>query len=186
MKRIGISVVAAVAALTVVAANPARAGGTQYSAGPADGDGSTWHQVNTGDRTITIFQHNTRQPGTVHCNGKGPRATLSNTQPASAGTSAVKVAYTDAILTDAPVIDVLVTGAKDRVLGHRAAFGPMYYDSGTVDVPLFAKPRAGEVVRTLIGLQMHAGCLPMPFVLGLPGSRFAEGARATFPSVTLS
>jgi hypothetical protein len=186
MKRIGISVVAAVVALTVVAANPARAAGTQYSAGPANGDASTWHQVNTGDGTITIFQHNTRQPGTVHCNGAGPRATLSNTQPATAGTSAVKVAYTDAVLTDAPVIDVLVTGDKGRVLGHRDAFGPMYYDSGNVTVPLFAKPRAGEDVRTLIGLQMHAGCLPMPFVLGLPGSRFAEGARATFPSVTLS
>ncbi|HZE67429.1 MAG TPA: hypothetical protein VE081_12395 [Sporichthyaceae bacterium] len=186
MKRIGIPLVAVALAAAVVSANPAHAAGTSYSAGPANGDASTYHQVDTGDGTITIFQHNTRQAGTVHCVGEGPRATLANTQPATADTSAVKVAYTDAILTDAPVIDVLVTGDNGRVLGHRAAFGPMYYDSGNVTVPLFAKPRAGEAVRTLIGLQMHAGCLPMPFVLGVPGSRFLEGARATFPSVTLS
>ncbi|HEX3610357.1 MAG TPA: hypothetical protein VHU88_01600 [Sporichthyaceae bacterium] len=186
MKRIAIPLVAVALAAVAVDPTPALAAGTEYTAGPSNGDASTYHQVDPGDGTIMIFQHNTRQPGTVHCTGDGPRATLANTQPAGAGTGTVTVAYTDAVMTEHPVIDVLVTGDNGRVLGHKAAFGPMYYDSGHVAVPLFAKPNAGEAVRTLIGLQLHAGCLPMPFVLGLPGSRFLEGARATFPSVTLS
>jgi hypothetical protein len=186
MKRIAIPFVAVALAVVVVHPTPAHAGGTSYIRGPANGDASTWHQVDPGDGTITIVQHNTRSPGTVHCNGAGPRATLANTQSATDGTSKVVVSYTDAVMTEHPVIDVEVTGDNGRVLGHRAAFGPMYYDSGKIDVPLFATPRAGESLRTLIGLQLHAGCLPMPFVLGLPGSRFVEGARATFPSVQLS
>lgn len=186
MKRIAIPLVAGV--LAIVAGNPvpALAAGTDYTEGPSNGDSSTVHQVNTSDGTIMIFQHNTRQPGTVHCQGDGPRATLVNVQNAGPGTKTVTVAYTNAFMTEHPVIDVEVTGAKGRVLGHKAAFGPMYDDSGNVTVPLFATPNAGEAVRTLIGLQLHAGCLPMPFVLGLPGSRFVEGGRATFPSVTLS
>jgi hypothetical protein len=186
MKRIAIPLVAVALTAVAVYPTPALAAGTEYTAGPSNGDASTYHQVDPGDGTITIFQHNTRQPGTVHCEGDGPRATLSNTQAAPSGVNSVRVAYADAIMTDAPVIDVLVTGEKGLVLGHKAAFGPMYYESGNVTVPLFAKPNAGEAVRTLVGLQLHAGCLPMPFVLGLPGSRFLEGARATFPSVTLS
>lgn len=187
MKRIGISLVAV--ALAAALATPARAGtdaGTEYTEGPAGGDASTFHQVDAGAGTIMIFQHNTRQAGTVHCSGDGPRATLSNTQSATSGANSVRVAYTDAIMTEHPVIDVLVTGRKGRVLGHKASFGPKYHESGNLTVPLFAKPAAGEAVRTLVGLQMHAGCLPHPFVLGLPGSRFVEGARVSFPSVTLS
>jgi hypothetical protein len=186
MKRIAIPLVAGV--LAAVAGNPAPAlaAGTEYTEGPSNGDFSTFHQVDPGDGTITIFQHNTRQAGTVHCQGDGPRATLANVQHAPSDAKTVTVAYTRAFMTEHPVIDVEVTGANHRVLGHRAAFGPMYDDSGNVTVPLFATPKAGEAVRTLIGLQLHAGCLPHPFVLGLPGSRFVEGARATFPSVSLS
>lgn len=184
MKRIAIPLVAL--ALAAVAVSPAQAAGTEYTEGPANGDASTFRQVDPGDGTITIFQHNTRSPGTVHCQGAGPRATLANLQHATSDTKTVTVAYTNAFMTEHPVIDVLVTGAAGRVLGHRATFGPMYDESGNLTVPLFTKPNAGEQLRTLIGLQLHAGCLPHPFVLGLPGSRFVEGARATFPSVNLS
>jgi hypothetical protein len=89
-------------------------------------------------------------------------------------------------MTEHPVIDVLVTGKGGRVLGHKAAFGPKYFESGNVQVPLFNKPDVGEAMRVLVGLQLHAGCLPHPFVLGLAGSRFAEGAKVTFPSVSVS
>ncbi len=89
-------------------------------------------------------------------------------------------------MTEHPVIDVLVTGKDGRVLGHKSAFGPKYFESGAIQVPLFNKTVAGEAVRVLIGLQTHAGCLPHPFVLGLPGSRFVEGARVTFPSYSVS
>lgn len=187
MKRIGISLVAL--GLVAALATPARAGSTaltEYKEGPSNGDASTFHDVDAGAGMITILQHNTRQPGTVHCIGEGPRATLETTHTGNPSVQRVAVDYAEAVMTEHPVIDVLVTGKKGRILGHGTQFGPLYYASGTVDVPLFAKVAKGEVMRILIGLQLHAGCLPHPFVLGLPGSRFVEGARVAFPSVSVS
>ncbi len=189
MHRIGITAIAA-GLLVAGSIAPAEASSSSttasYKAGPTNGDASTFHQVDAGTGEIIIFQHNTRQPGTVHCDGEGPRATLVGQQTTSKPASTVKVDYRDALMTEHPVIDVLVTGKGGRVLGHKAAFGPKYYESGSIQVPLFKKSVAGEVVQVLIGLQTHAGCLPHPFVLGLPGSRFAEGARVTFPSYSVS
>lgn len=165
---------------------PAGADGMPYQAGPSNGDASTFTEVDPAAGMIMILQHNTRQAGTVHCIGEGPRATLLTKHVAERAVSAVEVAYVDAVMTEHPVIDVLVTGKVGRVLGHRASFGPKYYESGTVQVPLFVAPAVGETLRVLIGMQVHAGCLPHPFVLGLPGSRPLEGGRASFPSVTFS
>lgn len=184
MKRIGIALVAF--GLVAALASPARADVPSYSAGPSNGDASTFKAVDTGAGKITIFQHNTRQPGTVHCTGEGPRATLQTERNAPANVSKVSVDYVDAIMTEHPVIDVLVTNAKGTAVGHRAAFGPKYQESGTLEVPIFGKVKAGDPLRILIGLQVHAGCLPHPFVLGLAGSRFAEGAQVSFPSVGIS
>lgn len=184
MKRIGITAMAA-ALLVAGSIGPAEASSSaapSYKEGPSNGDESTFHQVDTESGKITILQRNTRQAGTVHCSGEGPRATLLAEETAKKGTSLVRVDYTDALMTEHPIIDVLVTGKGGRVLGHGASFGPKYFQSGTVQVPLFGKPAVGEAMRILIGLQTHAGCLPQPFVLGLPGSRFIEGGQATFPS----
>lgn len=187
MKRIGITAIAA-ALLAAGSIGPAEASSSatpSYKEGPSNGDASTFHQVDAGTGQITIFQHNTRQAGTVHCVGEGPRASLVGEQASSRPASMVKVNYADAFLTEHPVIDVLVTGKGGRVLGHKTVFGPKYFQSGTIQIPLFKKSTVGEVVRVLIGLQMHAGCLPHPVVLGLAGSRFAEGARVTFPSYSV-
>lgn len=188
MKRI--SITAVVAALLVAGSiAPAEASSSataKYSEGPSNGDESTYHSVDTGSGEITIFQHNTRQAGTVHCVGQGPRATLVANDVARNGAKAVVVKFVDAIMTEHPVIDVLVEGRGGRILGHGADFGPKYYESGSVTAPLFGHPKVGEPLRILIGLQTHAGCLPHPFVLGLPGSRFVEGARVTFPSYEIT
>jgi hypothetical protein len=62
----------------------------------------------------------------------------------------------------------------------------MMGEAGTVTVPIQGGPAvAGEVMRVLFGLQVHAGCLPHPTMLGLMGSRLLEGGRATFPSVSI-
>lgn len=188
MKRIGMTAVAA-ALLVAGSIAPAEASSSatpRYQEGPSNGDESTYHSVDTSTGEITILQHNTRSAGTVHCVGEGPRATLVANDVAKSGARAVVVNYTDAFMTEHPVIDVLVEGKGGRILGHGAGFGPKYYESGSVTAPLFGKPKVGEPLRILIGLQTHAGCLPHPFVLGLPGSRFVEGARVTFPSYSIS
>jgi hypothetical protein len=187
MKRIAITAIAAalLAAGSIAPAEASSSAAPSYKEGPSNGDASTFHQVDADSGEITIFQHNTRQAGTVHCSGEGPRATLLAEEAAKKGASMVKVNYTDALMTEHPVIDVLVTGKNGRVLGHGAAFGPKYFESGSIQVPLFKKPMAGEAMRIQIGLQTHAGCLPHPFVLGLPGSRFVEGGRVTFPSYSV-
>lgn len=187
--RIGIAASAGALLLagTIAPAEASSAGATaSWKAGPTNGDASTFHEVDAGAGRITIFQHNTRQAGTVHCVGDGPRATLVGEQTLSKPASMVKVNYVEALMTEHPIIDVLVTGKGGRVLGHKAAFGPKYFESGSIQVPLFKKSIAGETVRVLTGLQVHAGCLPHPFVLGLAGSRPAEGARVTFPSFSVS
>jgi len=188
MKR---TVITAIAAALLVAGSiaPAEASSSatpQYKEGPSNGDESTFHTVDPSSGEITIFQHNTRQAGTVHCVGQGPRATLIATDVAKGPAKAVVVDFVDAIMTEHPVIDVLVTGKGGRILGHGADFGPKYYESGSVTAPFFRAPKVGEPLQIEIGLQTHAGCLPHPFVLGLPGSRFVEGARVTFPSYSIS
>lgn len=184
MKRIGIPLVAMV--LVAAMASPAQADGGSFSEGPSNGDASTFTSVDPSAGKITIFQHNTRQAGTVHCSGQGPRATLQTERAAPAGVQKVSVKYVDAIMTEHPVIDVLVTDAKGTAVGHKATFGPKYHESGTIDVPIFGKVKAGDPLRILVGLQVHAGCLPHPFVLGLAGSRFAEGGQVQIPSVDIS
>ena len=188
MHRIGITAIAAalLVAGSIAPAEASSSAGPSYKEGPSNGDASTYRSVDAAGGEITIFQHNTRQAGTVHCSGEGPRATLVAEEVAQKAASMVKVDYADALMTEHPVIDVLVTGKGGRVLGHKAAFGPKYFESGSISVPLFAKSKVGEPMRILIGLQAHAGCLPHPFVLGLPGSRFVEGARVTFPSYSIS
>jgi hypothetical protein len=188
MHRIGITAIAAalLVAGSIAPAEASSSAGPSYKEGPSNGDFSTFHQVDAAAGEITIFQHNTRQAGTVHCSGEGPRATLIAEEIAKQGASMVKVDYANALMTEHPIIDVLVTGKGGRVIGHKAAFGPKYYESGSIQVPLFGKPKKGDPLRILIGLQTHAGCLPQPFVLGLPGSRFVEGARVTFPSYSVS
>src|SRR4051794_20014224 len=98
MKRIGMTAIAA-ALLVAGTIAPAEASATapKYSAGPSNGDESTYHTVDTGSGEIMIFQHNTRQAGTVHCVGEGPRATLVANDVARAGASAVVVNFVDAL-----------------------------------------------------------------------------------------
>lgn len=188
MKRIGITAIAAalLVAGSIAPAEASSSANPSYKEGPSNGDASTFHSVDTSNGQIRIFQRNTRQAGTVHCSGEGPRATLLAEEAAKQGASTLTVNYTDAFMTEHPIIDVLVTGKGGRVLGHGVSLGPKYFESGSVRVPLFGKPSAGEAMRILIGLQTHAGCLPQPFVLGLPGSRFVEGGQATFPSYSVS
>jgi hypothetical protein len=188
MKRIALTATAAalLVAGSIAPAEASSSAAPRYQEGPSNGDESTYHSVDTSSGEITIFQHNTRQAGTVHCVGEGPRATLVATDVAkSSGVRSVVVNYADALMTEHPIIDVLIEGRDKRILGHGATFGPKYYESGSVTAPFFRKPDVGEPLRILIGLQVHAGCLPHPFVLGLPGSRFVEGARVTFPSYAI-
>lgn len=177
------------AAVVAVMAAPAGAGSTfgpgQYQPGPKGGDESTFEEANPGTGEVTIFQHNTRQAAAVHCIGDGPRATLLASQPVTDSISSVTVEFVNAIMTDHPVIDVLVMGSQSDWLGHGAAFGPKNGESGSISIPLSKTPQVGEVVTVTFGLQLHAGCLGHPTMLGLQGSRVVEGGKATFTSVKI-
>ena len=181
------STVLVTAVLTTTMADPAQAttGYTpgDYRTGPRGGDSNTIAEADPASGQVRILQHNTRQAAAVHCIGDGPRAALMTTHQVSDDVSTVEVSYTKATMTAHPVIDVLVTGSSGRWFGHAVAHGPKVNESGSVEVRLPERPRPGEVLTVLFGLQVHAGCLPHPTMLGLPGSRLVEGGQATFPSV---
>jgi len=172
-------------------ATAAGSGGTlhhpPYQAGPSGGDRFTLTNVDTKAGTVRVAQRNTRQAAFVHCVGNGPMAMLEVNHTVRNAISAVDIHYADAILTDALVMNAIVTGSSSGWLGHGATHGPKANGNeriGTIHVPLRTTPRSGETVRILFGLQTHAGCLPYP-VLGLPGSRTVDKGSAAFPWVSV-
>jgi len=173
------------AALAVSAQAASTYGPGQYSAGPKHGDPHTHvKEANPDTGEVAILQDNFRQAAAVHCIGDGPRAMLQVKQPASDPISSVSVAYQGAFMTEHPVIDVSVRAGTEYI-GHVVSHGPKNDESGTLVAKLDRSPAPGEVVTVHFGLQVHAGCLPHPTLLGLPGSRFVEGGRAIFTSVTI-
>jgi hypothetical protein len=179
-----------VLAATLALAAPAAAqtaasyGPGAYQAGPKNGDASTFTQADPETGKVVIFQHNTRQAAAVNCTGDGPRATLAAVHHVTDEVRAVHVTYEGATLSDHEIVmDVLVTGSRSGPLGHRAALGPKINESGTINLPLRARPQRGETMTVQFGLQTGQGCLPHPFMLGLPGSRLVNGGQATFTAV---
>lgn len=186
MRRILVALVASL--LGIALTTPAQAATTYtpaFTAGPRGGDTHTFVDVDSASGTITIFQHNTRQAAAVHCIGDGPRGTFRLAHGVSEPVSTVAVSYTDANMSEHPIIDVLVTGSESGWLGHGVSHGPKQEESGTVNIPLQGTPVAGEALTITFGLQVHAGCLPHPTLLGLFGSRLVEGGRVTFTSVSV-
>lgn len=184
MRRILVALVASL--LGIALTTPAQAATTYtpaFTAGPRGGDSHTFVDVDSASGTITIFQHNTRQAAAVHCIGDGPRGTFRLAHGVSEPVSTVAVSYAHANMSEHPIIDVLVTGSESGWLGHGVSHGPKDDESGTVNVPLQATPVGGEALTITFGLQVHAGCLPHPTLLGLFGSRLVEGGRVTFTSV---
>jgi hypothetical protein len=183
MKRILVALVASWLGLALAPpAEAAAAYGTPYTAGPKGGDAHTFVEADPQSGQITILQHNTRQAAFVNCAGKGPWATLVVTHPVDDPVSAVQISYAEANTTEHVVMNAVVTGSSSGWLGHGASLGPKVNENGAIDIPLQATPAPGETLTITFGLQVHAGCLPYP-ILGLPGSRFVEGGKATFPSV---
>lgn len=189
MKRIVGALVASWLAVAVVAPAGAATGygpGQGYQQGPQGGDNRTSVSADPDTGEVMIFQRNDRQAAAVHCVGEGPFAKLRVHHPvADEAVSSVEVAYTGAFMTEHPVIDVLVTGTESGWLGHAVSHGPKVDEAGTITVPIEGDPVAGETMLITFGLQVHAGCLPHPTLLGLMGSRPVEGGQATFASVTV-
>lgn len=188
LKRVGVQA-AALLAVLALSAGTAGAGSSYgpgtYKVGPSNGDPSTHHEADPATGKVVIFQRNTRQPAAVNCVGDGPRATLLATHAVADKPTAVQVAYSEATLSDNEIVmDVWVYSDKSGPLGKKSIFGPMMNASGTIDVPLRVSPEAGETMTVQFGLQTGAGCLPHPLI-GLPGSRFANGGQATFTGVTV-
>jgi hypothetical protein len=185
MKRTLVALLAS--SLWLGVATPAQASaqyGVPYTAGPQGGDNHTVANADPQTGKVTIFQHNTRQAAFVNCAGRGPWATLRVTHPVSDPVSTVHISYRDATLTDNVVMNAVVTGSSSGWLGHGGSLGPKVNDTGVIDIPLRATPIPGEKLTIQFGLQVHAGCLPYP-ILGLPGSRPAEGGTASFPAVAV-
>jgi len=181
--------VLAVATLSVVAVSVAPAGAAAsygpgtYKMGPKNADPSAYSEADPATGKVTIFQHNTRQSAAVNCVGDGPRATLLATHQVADQVSSVQVDYVDAMLSDHEIImDVYVSGDRSGPLGHKSDFGPKMRESGSITVPLKVLPQPGEVMTVQFGLQTGAGCLPHPLI-GLDGSRIANGGEATFTGV---
>jgi hypothetical protein len=182
--------VVAAATLSVVAMSVTPAGAAAsygpgtYRPGPKNGDPSAHSEADPATGKVTIFQRNTRQAAAVNCVGDGPRATLLAIHAVTEQVSSVQVDYVDALLSDHEIVmDVYVTGDKSGFLGHKADFGPKMHEDGSIAIPLQVLPEPGETVTVQFGLQTGAGCLPHPFLLGLPGSRVINGGDATFTSV---
>jgi hypothetical protein len=182
MRRIGVALAASLMVVTLATPAGAATYGPPYKVGPSGGDNHSMHSADPNTGHIMIFEDNLRQSAAVVCAGDGPRATLLARHTVEGPLSAVNVNYTDARLTQNVVIDVLVTGSKSGWLGHRAAFGEMEGESGSLRVPIQGKPVDGEVVTIQFGLQVGPGCLPAQPV-GLWGSRPFEMGNVTFPSV---
>lgn len=155
-----------------------------YTSGPKGGDGHTIVEAEPATGRITILQHNTRQAAFVNCAGQGPWATLVVRHHVTDAVSGIDVNYVDANTTEHVVMNAVVTGSSSGWLGHGTSLGPKLNETGTLKIPLQARPATGEDLLIQFGMQVHAGCLPYP-VLGLPGSRFVEGGRATFASVQI-
>jgi hypothetical protein len=185
MRRIGVGLVASLLVLTLTTpAGAANTYGPPYKAGPRGGDNHSMATADPKTGHVMIFEDNLRQSAAVACAGDGPRATLLAKHPVTGPVSAVDVAYTDARLTQNVVIDVLVTGSQSGWLGHKAAFGEMDGESGSLRVPIQGTPVDGETMTVQFGLQVGPGCLPAQPV-GLWGSRPFESGSATFPSVNV-
>ena len=186
MRRILTALVASVAVMAMAApANAADYAPGQYEVGPSGGDPSTYTEADPATGKVVVFQHNTRQAAAVHCIGNGPRATLTATHIVSDAVSSVTVNYSGAIMSAHPVIDVLVTGSQSDWLGHGNAFGPKNNENGSVSIDLSKTPQPGETITVQFGMQIHAGCLGHPTMLGLQGSRPVEGGQAHFTSVQI-
>lgn len=175
----------AVAAIALPAGAGTSYGPGQYEPGPKGGDASTMAEADPATGEVAIFQHNTRQAAAVHCIGDGPRATLLATETVTGEISSVTVDYAEALMTAHPVIDVLVTGSQSDWLGHGNAYGPKNGESGSISIPLSKTPVVGEIVTVQFGMQVHAGCLGHPTMLGLQGSRPVEGGKVVFTSVSI-
>ena len=186
MRRIGVGLAACLLVVTITTpAGAASTYGPPYQAGPRGGDN---HSIATADPQsghVMIFEDNLRQSAAVVCNGDGPRATLLASHPVAGPVSAVTVTYTNARLTQNVVIDVLIKGSRSGWLGHKAAFGEMEGESGSLKVPIQGKPVEGEKMTIQFGLQVGPGCLPAQPV-GLWGSRPFEHGDVMFPSVDVS
>jgi hypothetical protein len=186
MRRILVALVASGLGMTLsTVAGAADTSAPPYQAGPRGGDNHSFAVADPSTGTVAIFEDNLRQAAAVACAGDGPRATLLATHTVSGLVSGVKVQYSDAMLSDNVVMDVLVTGSQSGWLGHKAAFGPKMNESGTVNVTLARLPLNGETLTTQFGLQVGPGCLPAQPV-GLWGSRPVEGGRAIFSSIDLA
>lgn len=189
MRALARSVVAALMVVGLAGGSAGSAGaatdyGAPFQEGPKNGDAHVVTQADPQTGTVTIFQHNTRSAGVVHCIGEGPRATLQVTHQVTEPVSWVRVDYTDAVLLETIIMSGSVVGSSSGPLGNRAEHGPKIFESGTLDIPLFDTPAVGETLTMVFGLQAHAGCLPV-VPLGLPGSLPVEAARATFASVSV-
>jgi hypothetical protein len=181
--------VLAAATLSVVAVSVAPAGAAAsygpgtYKSGPKNADPSAYSNADPATGKVTIFQHNTRQAAAVNCVGDGPRATLLAVHQVTDQISSVQVDYAEAWLSDNEIImHVAVSGDKSGPLGVKSAFGPKMNEGGSIKVPLKVLPQPGETVTVQFGLQTGAGCLPH-FLIGLDGSRLANGGQATFTGV---
>jgi hypothetical protein len=172
----------AIGLVGLVMAIPAQAAGPPFQAGPKGGDQFTSASADPATGTVQVFQLNLRQSAAVACAGQGPFATLETSMPGG-GVHSLSVAYTDGSWMDTVVLNVDVIGSKTGAIGHGAVTGQKMGASGQVNVPLFSAPAPGETLTTIFGLQVHNGCLP-GFVVGIPGSRPAEGGRVTFTNVT--
>ena len=177
--------------MTVAAIAPAHAAATYgpgkgYTQGPVGGDSHTQASADPAAGEVSIFQRNDRQAAAVHCVGEGPYAKLRLSHPVTEDVSKVTVSYSNVTMTEHPVIDVLVEGSNTGWLGHGNALGPKNNESGMIEIALGEKPEVGETMVVTFGMQVHAGCLPHPQMLGLAGSRAVESGQGTFPSVEVS
>ena len=186
MRKILTALVASVSVMAMAApASAADYSPGQYEVGPSGGDPSTYTEADPATGKVVVFQHNTRQAAAVHCIGNGPRATLQATHIVAEDISSVTVNFAEAIMSAHPVIDVLVTGSKSDWLGHGNAFGPKNNENGAVSIDLSKAPERGEILTVQFGMQIHAGCLGHPTMLGLQGSRPVEGGQVMFTSVSV-
>lgn len=182
--------VAMVASLVLVSfATPAHAAtviAPPFKQGPKSGDAHTFVLTEPANGTVTIFQHNTRQAAAVHCVGEGPAGSLLVEHVVKEPIDSVSVRYVGAITMDNIVMEVTTRGSKSGVVGHKDSTGLKVNANNVIEVPFTTKkPEVGETLTILMGLKVHAGCLPHPTLLGAPGSRPVELGRVHFATVLI-
>lgn len=187
MKRHVVALVIALALLSL--AIPAHAA-TQlvppFQQGPKSGDAHTLVLTDPGSGTITIFQHNTRQAAAVHCVGDGPMGSLMVQHVLKEPVDSVSVRYVGAITMDNIILEVTTKGSRSGNLAHKDSTGMKINANNVIEVPFRdKKPEVGETLTILMGLKVHAGCLPHPTLLGAPGSRPVEAGRVHFTNVLI-